>query len=152
MSIFGEEKQIIFQKDIRRKIEIHLDQIIVYSPNGKFSEILEKGLKDYAYAFFWDVCHDLALQLDISLNRISIKDTKTRWGSCSCKGNLCFSWRLIFAPKKIAFYLAAHEVAHLKHMNHSKFFWKVVASLDPNYQESRIWLRNHGHNLLKITI
>jgi predicted metal-dependent hydrolase len=79
--------------------------------------------------------------------RITIKDTRTRWGSCSSKGNLNFSWRLLLAPAAIADYVAAHEVAHLRELNHSAGFWDIVASLCPDYRRSRAWLRQHGPEL-----
>ena len=81
---------------------------------------------------------------------ISIRDTVSRWGSCSSKGRLNFSWRLIMAPEAVLDYVAAHEVSHLREMNHSKRFWALVARLDPHWKESRDWLRNHGRKLLSL--
>ena len=150
ISILGFERKIIFVKDIKRKVEISEQQIAVFNHRQDFSKVLEAGLKDFAYKTYYDFCQELTKQLGISLNKITMRDTRSRWGSCSSKGNLSFSWRLIFAPRSVAFYLAAHEVAHLKHMNHSRKFWQTVFLLDPNYQESRQWLRQYGNNLLKI--
>lgn len=75
---------------------------------------------------------------------ISLRDTRSRWGSCSTEGRLMYSWRLIMAPPEVLDYVAAHEVAHLAQMNHSPAFWAHVAKLMPDYQTPRIWLRKNG--------
>jgi predicted metal-dependent hydrolase len=80
-------------------------------------------------------------------SRLSLRDTRSRWGSCSSKGVLMFSWRLIMAPPVVLDYVAAHEVAHLQVMNHSAAFWDVVAQLMPDYAAHRAWLRQHGESL-----
>ncbi|WP_298260514.1 SprT family zinc-dependent metalloprotease [uncultured Litoreibacter sp.] len=79
--------------------------------------------------------------------KISIRDTRSRWGSCTSDGNLMYSWRLILAPKQVLDYVAAHEVAHLAEMNHSPAFWAEVAGLMPDYEAPRKWLRVHGGGL-----
>ena len=85
-----------------------------------------------------------ATQVDRKINRVTLRDTRSRWGSCSEAGNLMYSWRLILAPSDVLTYVAAHEVAHLVEMNHSQAFWDVVADLCPNYAEPRKWLRQEG--------
>lgn len=76
--------------------------------------------------------------------RITLRDTRSRWGSCSSTAGLSYSWRLIMAPPAVLDYVAAHEVAHLKEMNHSAAYWAIVARLMPGYQAHRTWLRQHG--------
>lgn len=78
---------------------------------------------------------------------ITIRDQKTRWGSCSSRGTLSFNYRLIFAPLKILDYVVVHELCHLTHMNHSKDFWSMVEQIMPDYKECRLWLREHGQEL-----
>ena len=78
---------------------------------------------------------------------ISIRDQKTRWGSCSGRGTLSFNWRLILAPPEILDYVVVHELCHLTHMNHSKEFWKLVESVIPDYKIKRKWLKENGHTL-----
>lgn len=78
---------------------------------------------------------------------ITVRDQKTRWGSCSSRGTLSFNYRLIFAPPVILDYVVVHELCHLTHMNHSKSFWNMVASVMPEYKECRKWLREHGQDL-----
>lgn len=79
--------------------------------------------------------------------RLTLRDTRSRWGSCSSEGNLMFSWRLILAPPKVLDYVAAHEVAHLVRMDHSPAFWTVVRGLCPGYEAPRAWLRGEGERL-----
>ncbi|MBS8226921.1 M48 family metallopeptidase [Vannielia litorea] len=76
--------------------------------------------------------------------RITLRDTRSRWGSCSHEGNLMYSWRLILAPPEVLDYVAAHEVAHLAHMDHSPRFWAACGKLCPGYEAPRRWLRQHG--------
>jgi predicted metal-dependent hydrolase len=85
--------------------------------------------------------------LGIPARRIAIRDTKSRWGSCSSTGTLSFSWRLIMAPPLVLDYLAAHEVAHLKELNHSNRFWRLLHELCPATDEAERWLKHHGAEL-----
>jgi predicted metal-dependent hydrolase len=78
------------------------------------------------------------------VTQISLRDTRSRWGSCSAEGRLMYSWRLIMAPPSVLDYVAAHEVAHLVQMNHSEAFWAVVQGLYPGWQRQRDWLRHQG--------
>lgn len=79
--------------------------------------------------------------------RITIRDQKTRWGSCSSNGTLSFNWRLMLAPPAILDYVVVHELCHLTHMNHSSAFWATVESVYPDYRTARKWLKEHGHEL-----
>jgi predicted metal-dependent hydrolase len=81
--------------------------------------------------------------------RITLKDTKSRWGSCSPQGNLAFCWRLAMAPDFVLHYVVAHEMAHLAIPNHSPAFWRAVDKLCPNVnvQEAKQWLKDNGHRL-----
>lgn len=78
---------------------------------------------------------------------ITIRDQKSRWGSCSSRGTLSFNYRLIFAPPIVLDYVVVHELCHLTYMDHSKNFWNKVASVMPDYKEHRQWLKDHGHEL-----
>lgn len=81
-------------------------------------------------------------------SRITIRDQKTRWGSCSARGTLSFNWRLMLAPPAILDYVVVHELCHLTHMNHSPAFWQAVEAVCPDYRESRRWLKEHGQELV----
>lgn len=88
-----------------------------------------------------------AAQLQVKPKRIAIRDQTSRWGSCTSEGVLSFSWRLIFAPPFVLDYLAAHEVAHLVELNHSRKFWRLVESLNVDMHRAKIWLDQHGAQL-----
>jgi predicted metal-dependent hydrolase len=92
--------------------------------------------------------HRLAARIGREVARVSVRDTKSRWGSCSGQGNLSFSWRLIFAPEPVLEYVVAHEVSHLAEMNHGPRFWRLVESLTPNTAAARAWLKRHRNRLL----
>ncbi|WP_372885698.1 M48 family metallopeptidase [Shimia sp.] len=88
-----------------------------------------------------------AARLGRGYARITLRDTRSRWGSCSSAGALMYSWRLVMAPASVLEYVAAHEVAHLAEMNHSPAFWACLESLHGPYRLQRDWLRMHGENL-----
>jgi len=90
-----------------------------------------------------------AARIDVKVRKITLRDTSSRWGSCSASGGLNFCWRLIMAPPFVLDYLAAHEVAHLVHMNHSDAFWAVVGRLSPDVDAAEAWLKAHGPGLLR---
>lgn len=78
---------------------------------------------------------------------LALRDTRSRWGSCSPDGRLMYSWRLIMAPPAVLDYVAAHEVAHLVELNHSPAYWRVVTGICPDWKDHRAWLRAHGNTL-----
>ena len=81
--------------------------------------------------------------------RITVKDTRTRWGSCSADGVLMFCWRLVMAPPFVQDYVVAHEVAHLRHMNHAPAFWALTDTLSPHRERAVAWLHEEGPRLLR---
>lgn len=88
-----------------------------------------------------------AKELEVTVTRISIRDQSSRWGSCSATGVLSFSWRMILAPDFVLEYLAAHEVAHLREMNHSSRFWDITNGLCADTARAKTWLNAHGRDL-----
>lgn len=88
-----------------------------------------------------------AALMGVVYGRISIREQKTRWGSCSSTGNLNFNWRLIFAPEEVLDYVVVHELAHRREMNHSKAFYDIVAEIMPDYKKQRKWLKENGQKL-----
>ena len=90
----------------------------------------------------------LAARVGREVAQVNVRDTKSRWGSCSGQRNLSFSWRLIFAPEPVLDYVVAHEVAHLVEMNHGPRFWRLVESLTPDSAWPRVWLKQHRARLL----
>lgn len=89
-----------------------------------------------------------AARLGVTYQRIAIRDTRSRWGSCSPKGTLSFSWRLALAPRRVLDYVVVHELCHLVHHNHSLRFWSLVERMRPEYHEDEAWLDAHGWELL----
>jgi predicted metal-dependent hydrolase len=90
--------------------------------------------------------------LDVSIRAVSLRDTASRWGSCSQSGSLSFSWRLVLAPPFVLDYLAAHEIAHRVELNHSKRFWRTVERIFPEWRRAEAWLRAHGTSLYRYGI
>jgi predicted metal-dependent hydrolase len=89
-----------------------------------------------------------ATQIGKPVARVTVRDTKSRWGSCSSEGALSFSWRLVMAPEAVLDYVVAHEVAHLVEMNHGPRFWRLVRTLTPDCATPRAWLKRHRTELL----
>jgi predicted metal-dependent hydrolase len=121
--------------------------ISVPAPNEKTPLRIASFLKLAARADLHEASAGFARDLGVSIGRISLRDTRSRWGSCSYEGNLMYSWRLIMAPPHVLRYVAAHEVAHRLEMNHSADFWAVVAQIYPDYEAARKWLRVEGEEL-----
>jgi len=86
-------------------------------------------------------------RVGVHYQAISVRDQRTRWGSCSRSGRLSFSWRLVMAPPEVLEYVVLHELCHLREFNHSRSFWRLLESVRPNCQGPANWLRQHGHEL-----
>lgn len=128
-----------------KSIRVEGDKILV---GGKHSGArLQAFIKTEARNALFPAVEKYAAKINRPFNRITLRDTRSRWGSCSAEGNLMFSWRLVMAPPIVLDYVAAHEVAHLAEMNHSAAFWDVVQTLMPDYQNHRNWLNEYGAKL-----
>lgn len=88
--------------------------------------------------------HELAARLGLSVRKVSVRDQKHRWGSCSTSGLICLNWRLVTMPDWVRDYVIYHELMHLRRMDHSPAFWRLVAEVCPNFREARRWLRTHA--------
>ena len=86
----------------------------------------------------------LAAQHGLTVSRVSIRNQRSRWGSCSRSGHICLNWRLVTMPEEVRDYVLIHELMHLKRMDHSPKFWKLVAEACSGYKEARAWLRSHA--------
>ena len=91
-------------------------------------------------------------RLGVRPGRIGIRDPRTRWGSCSARGNLSFSWRLVIAPAEVLEYVVVHELCHLRELNHSKRFYRLLDEARPGWRLHSAWLREFGHELLDYRI
>ncbi|CAD0186341.1 hypothetical protein RUESEDTHA_03249 [Ruegeria sp. THAF57] len=128
-----------------RRVQLGTDEIAV--PKGAEARRLVRFLKELARDRLTGACDDYAAMLGRPYSSLTIRDTRSRWGSCSSAGGLMFSWRLILAPSDILHYVAAHEVAHLAEMNHSPAFWAQVERIFGDYKDQRRWLRDNGAQL-----
>lgn len=90
---------------------------------------------------------ELASRHGLTVTRISVRDQRSRWGSCGRDGHICLSWRLVQMPDWVRDYVLVHELMHLRRMDHSPKYWRRVAAACPEYEAARAWLRAHGRNL-----
>lgn len=150
ITLFGRQYSLVIKPRTKTQHQSYIEdgQLIILANNSERAAVcLRLFIQKHAHKVFEERIYDYARQLNMVPSKISVKDTKTRWGSCSSDKAVSISWRLAFAPTEVAFYVAAHEVAHMKHMNHSKRFWRVVEDIYPNYMKARVWLQKHGHTL-----
>lgn len=89
----------------------------------------------------------LAEEHGLAVSRVSVRNQRWRWGSCSPGGHICLNWRLILMPDWVRDYVLVHELMHLKRLDHSARFWKLVAAACPGYQQARAWLHAHAERL-----
>lgn len=122
-------------------------QLIVGGEIEHFARRVTDHLKKRARDILSDRTRHYAQVLGATVRQVSVRDTRSRWGSCSAKGTISYSWRLILAPPSVLDYVAAHEVAHLLEMNHSSRFWAIVARLYPSYVQAQHWLKTNGTSL-----
>ena len=131
--------------DVQRPKKV--GSILFVSKQKPVSTQVRKYLTEICKIHLDYMCKEFAERLGSKVNKITLRDTRSRWGSCSSDANLMFSWRLIMAPEDISAYVAAHEVAHLKHMNHSEEFWETVEYLFGPFKKERTWLKQNGSSL-----
>ena len=144
--IFGSKKRLEICSD-SLNVRIIGNSIRIPITVSKPGLSVENFLKKLAKEELTNIANYYCDKLGVSYSSIKLRDTRSRWGSCSSNSNLMFSWRLIMAPKNVIRYLVAHEVTHLKHFNHSSDFWFEVRSIFGPYENERKWLRTEGTNL-----
>ncbi len=150
--IFGDDVVIKIEQDTNIKcttIKQYDDMLLIKSYMKSPSNRIKNHLKKLAHKGLSEIATEKSEMIGKKISSISIKDTKSRWGSCSENGNISFSWRLIFAPYEAMDYVVAHEIAHLIHMNHSKDFWELCQNLSLNFFEGKYWMQNHGNELMR---
>lgn len=111
---------------------------------------LKKRFLNAAKIYFPKRCEELVRATGGHYEKITIRNQKTRWGSCSQTGTLSFNYRLMMAPPEVIDYVIVHELCHLTHMDHSKAFWNMVAGILPDYIQRKQWLKVHGHELNEV--
>ncbi|MCP4924109.1 MAG: M48 family metallopeptidase [bacterium] len=150
LPVLGKDYKIVHQLFYsRRRVFIEKNSIIVQGIESRVNDLVVTFLKQFAKDEFTHICEKYASQIGKEVRKISIRDTKTRWGSCSKIGNISLCWRLLLTPRAVAEYVCIHEVAHLKEMNHSADFWGIVGGLHPQYNQSKEWLTKNGKALFR---
>jgi Predicted metal-dependent hydrolase len=142
LEIFGDE--FIFKHHASRITVAEGENIYIGGDEEFFARRVEDYIKKEAREKFSEMARELADEIGETISGVSLRDTSSRWGSCSSKKRINLSWRLALAPLSVAHYVIAHEVAHLMHFNHSTEFWELVEQLHPNWQKERDWLRKNG--------
>ena len=142
--------RLVHRPGLRKRVWSEGDDqpiLCVSGPLGQFPDAVRRFLQREARADLLGATSRYAALAGKPIRSVTLRDTRSRWGSCTARGTLNFSWRLILAPPFVLDYLAAHEVAHLVHMNHSAAFWRVVRELVPTYETAEHWLKQHGPTL-----
>lgn len=149
LPLLGED-HVIRHRPGRGVIHRDAGQLIVCGRPEHLARRLTDWLKAEARREFATRAQPKADQLGCRMGRVSVRDTRSRWGSCSTAGNLSFCWRLILAPAFVVDYVVAHEVAHLRVRDHSPRFWQTVAELTDDVDGARVWLTRHGESLHRV--
>lgn len=131
----------------RGVVTIDGDRIIVPGQESFMPRRVRDWIKYLAREEITELGRAHAEKIGQKIKRVSVRDTASRWGSCSHDGCLSFSWRLALAPYSVLDYVVCHEVAHVKEHNHSPDFWALVAELCPGHEAARDWLAKHGATL-----
>lgn len=147
--IRGVDHEIVHVNELRGRVETRSDdgglrRLIVVCDRDHVSRRIHDFLKREARKDLETAVRKHTASLGFAARRVTVRDTTSRWGSCSASGSLNFSWRLIMAPEYVLDYLAAHEVAHLVHMNHSDDFWALTRRLTAHTDRAESWLHAHG--------
>ena len=147
--VLGNSYDIRHCQDLRGGVWMNDDEILVSGQAEHLARRMTDWLRRTAKDEISRRAHQKASIVDHQVTRISVRDTRTRWGSCTCGGRLSFSWRLVLAPISVLDYVVAHEVAHLVEMNHSRQFWKLVGELTEDAERSKAWLSAYGQTLYR---
>ncbi len=143
----GKSYQLELGKNQKDLVELR-DKLYLGSSSKRYVKTyLTSWYKQQARKVIVERVHHYAKLSGTKYNSINLTSAETRWGSCSSQKNLNFNWRLIMAPLEVIDYVVAHELAHLKEMNHSRDFWETVRKMFPLYREYRTWLKRNGDRL-----
>ncbi len=154
--LLGKEYRLkLYRSGTLKKPTIRLidDNIIIAAPENAEVDKLKDSLKLWYIKQFKLVIADrikyYSSIIDVCPKKITVREQKTRWGSCSSKGNINLNWKLIMASIEVLDYVVVHELCHMREMNHTKEFWKLVEGVLPQYKTCRVWLKENG-DLLSI--
>ena len=149
--LFGQLFQLRFTHHLTQPPQVICDNQSVtvnsWQANASAPEIWWRWLRQTATKYLVPRTHQLAQIMGLKFGKISLRQQKTRWGSCSRQGNLNFNWRLVHTPTEVIDYVIIHELAHTQHHNHSHQFWQLVSRYDPEHPQHRGWLKRHGYQV-----
>ncbi len=145
--VAGEPVEIEWANGRRSIAELRHERVVVRGPIAGAAAALERWYHREARRRLLAVTAREAERLGLEFGSLGVRDPRTRWGSCSRRGNLSFSWRLLLAPESVLEYVVVHELLHLREPNHTKAFWRLVEAARPGWQEQARWLREHGQEL-----
>lgn len=131
-------------EQMQEKKALYESEEIEYLTNEEIQELADRALE-----YIPKRVEYFSRRMGVNYGRITIRNQKTRWGSCSEKGNLNFNCLLMLTPSEVIDYVVVHELCHRKQMNHSKDFWNEVEKVIPNYRESVQWLKNNGSSIMR---
>lgn len=152
ISLWGHQHDITINYDRdhnRTDIWIEGGCLIVHTNKKDPHSRIVRFLKNFAKERLEELSIEKARLIRKKIQSVTVRDTKTRWGSCSYDGKLSYSWRLIFAPYESIDYVVAHEVAHLKHLDHSDKFWGLCEKLSDDYDTGKNWMRTNADELMR---
>jgi len=146
--LFGRPYRVVVDASQKRHARVdHEQQTIHYAKDLLNKEQQQLWYREFAKQYLSMRLVQLAKQHGFEFNRLFIREQKTRWGSCSSRGNISLNWKLLKTPISVSDYVILHELVHTEIMNHSTAFWSRVEKFLPDYKEAKLWLRTHGYQL-----
>lgn len=143
----GRDLEVVLRQSYGNVESVNVEQnklvVNLRAESDRLDLVLEQWYRMQAMQLIQEKVTELSAGLGLTYGRLSIRGQKTRWGSCSHKGNLSFNWKLIMAPEPVIDYVIVHELAHLKEMNHTKRFWQLVEQYCPKWRDHKNWLKEH---------
>jgi len=153
--IFGKRynKDYSFNNSLKQGVFILDDKLVINYPSSSKKTAIKKEialfLKTASRSYLYQRTPELAKKLELSYSSLTLREQKSRWGSCSSNDSINLNWRLVHYPPAVIDYVIIHELAHLVHRNHSKKFWQLVAEHDPDFNEHRTYLKRFGVTIFK---
>jgi predicted metal-dependent hydrolase len=145
--IFGKLYEVIYTKSDTHSVKLNDNTIELNSTDLVRKKLLQIFLQKKILKEITSIVDIISKKHNLAYKNLKIMNNITRWGYCSSEGSLAFNWRIIFAPYEVLKYLVAHEMSHLKEMNHSKNFWQLIAIIYPEYLPAKLWLKKKGRTL-----
>ena len=145
-SFLGENYPLQYISQKRPVFELNGNFQMAQSARGQARQIFEKWYKVQARQVFTDRIGYFAGEYGFEYGKLRLSSARTRWGSCSAKGTISLTWRLVMAPMEIIDYVVVHELSHLREHNHSRNFWAQVGAILPDYKRRRKWMKENGRN------